>query len=454
MNIVSVDFNKPCGKIKPVHGVCNGPLCNSGLSDLSRYYKSIGVPSVRLHDTDGANSRFYVDVSRIFPNFDADEQEPSNYYFERTDHLIKSIRALNAEIIYRLGESIDHDLGARYAAPPKDFDKWVRIVLQIIRHYNNGWADGFQMNIRRWEIWNEAEGINERGLRCNWRGGTFEQAMDLYARAARAIKAENPDYLIGGLAFCSINDSVAEFIEFCRNEKLPLDFLSYHGYLNSIHEVMQPAFLCRKMLDDAGFTETEIVFDEWNYIGFERKVEGDIWMLIRNDDTADLCKEVFDNQASEIGASFDAAALIAMNSCPVDIANYYDAQCVSRWCGLFDRYALPQKPYYAFCAYGELYRASKASALTETDGEGIYALSGIGAEQKTVLVSSFRGDEKPIELRMKGFGNHPRKAEIFILNRERNLTLDRIEYCTGENVTQFLQLERYSVALVRITDIK
>ncbi|NMP37244.1 MAG: hypothetical protein GX051_03850 [Clostridiales bacterium] len=451
MNVVCVDFSKSNGKIKPVHGVCNGPICNSGVTDLSKYYREIGVPSVRLHDTDGANSRFYVDVSRIFPNFDADEQNPSNYFFERTDRLLKSIQALNSEIIYRLGESIDHDIGARYAAPPKDFDKWVRIVLQIIRHYNNGWANGFNMNIRRWEIWNEAEGINERGIRCNWRGGTFEQVMDLYARAAIAIKAENPDYLIGGLAFCGVSESVAEFISFCCDKKLPLDFLSYHGYLNSVKEVTEPAFRCRELLDNAGFTKVEIIFDEWNYIGFERKIEGDIWKILRSDDTVDLCKEAFDNQGNEVGAAFDAAALIAMNSCPVDIANYYDAQMISRFCGLFDRYACPLKPYYSFCAYGELFRASSNAAQVETEGDGIYALAGTGDKQNTVLISSFRGDEGTVELRMNGLGGHPYKAEIFILDKEHNLSPEKTEYYSADKVTQFLELSRYSVAMIKIT---
>ncbi|MBI4578450.1 MAG: hypothetical protein HY718_02035 [Planctomycetes bacterium] len=37
----------------------------------------------------------------------------------------------------------------------KDFAKWAKICVNIIRHYNEGWADGFHYNIRYWEIWNE-----------------------------------------------------------------------------------------------------------------------------------------------------------------------------------------------------------------------------------------------------------------------------------------------------------
>ena len=76
MNRIQIDFTGQAVKLKPLHGVCNGPICGQGTVDLSKNYREIGVPSVRLHDTDGANSRYYVDVSRIFPNFDADEYDP------------------------------------------------------------------------------------------------------------------------------------------------------------------------------------------------------------------------------------------------------------------------------------------------------------------------------------------------------------------------------------------
>ena len=130
-----VDFSEKAGKIKAVNGVSNGPLCH-GL-DLSEYFKQAHIPCVRYHDTDGsaAYGRYMIDVSRIFENFDADEYDANNYRFEHTDKLILAARDCGAEIIYRLGESIDSTIYKRYSRPPKDFDKWVRICLQIIKHY-------------------------------------------------------------------------------------------------------------------------------------------------------------------------------------------------------------------------------------------------------------------------------------------------------------------------------
>ena len=67
--------------------------------------------------------------------------------------------------------------------PPEDAAKWARICANIVRHYNEGWADGFHYGITYWEIWNEPD--NEESIELNnmWKG-TKEQYYDLYAATA------------------------------------------------------------------------------------------------------------------------------------------------------------------------------------------------------------------------------------------------------------------------------
>ena len=43
----------------------------------------------------------------VFPNPDADPALPASYDFRATDEYIAAVRATGAEIVYRLGESID-----------------------------------------------------------------------------------------------------------------------------------------------------------------------------------------------------------------------------------------------------------------------------------------------------------------------------------------------------------
>ena len=55
---------------------------------------------------------------------------------------------------YRLGESIEHTRTKRFVHPPGDMEHWAEICLGTIRHYTEGWANGFDFQIPYWEIWN------------------------------------------------------------------------------------------------------------------------------------------------------------------------------------------------------------------------------------------------------------------------------------------------------------
>ena len=453
-NIIKVDFAKKTHAPKPVNGVNNGPICKQGIIDLSRHYKKLHIPTIRLHDTDGANARFLVDVTRIFPNFDADENDEKNYFFGPTDRLLNAIHALGAETVYRLGESIDHDKDAGwFATPPKDFDKWVRICIHIIRHYNEGWANGFELGIKYWEIWNEGEGINEHGLRCNWRNGTVEQLFDLYKKAVLGIKAYNPELKVGGMAFCSNDDGCKDFIKFCRANDLPLDFLSYHGYDKNISDIEYNALGVKQQLLDSGFNDTLVIYDEWNYVGFERDVPGDVWMNIRNDDTPELAEENVKNQRSEVGGAYTAATLIKMNELPIDMAHYYDGQCVSNWCGLFNAFAIPQKPYYSFLAYGDIYANCESLVETVCETPDFYALGATGEDFKAIMVSSYRGNEEYFGIDMMNLGEGRKKVEVYITDKDNNMLLDRVEYFNGDEVCQTLKLKKYALAYLKIYNI-
>src|SRR5205085_9026480 len=116
--------------------------------------RELHPPFARLHDCHWPNPDV-VDIHAVFPDFDADAELPSSYDFRLTDEYIAATRATGAEIIYRLGESIEHTWIKRFVHPPGNFQKWASICRGVIRHYNEGWADGFYYGIRYWEIWNE-----------------------------------------------------------------------------------------------------------------------------------------------------------------------------------------------------------------------------------------------------------------------------------------------------------
>ena len=137
-----------------------------------KYFAEAKIPYCRTHDAagfEGYCGEHIVDVHRIFKNFDNDETKPESYDFEYTDQYVKSAYDVGSKIFYRLGAMIEHKKKVG-TIPPKDNLKWAKICEHIIRHYTEGWADGFKYDMEYWEIWNEPECRNADGSNPCWQG--------------------------------------------------------------------------------------------------------------------------------------------------------------------------------------------------------------------------------------------------------------------------------------------
>src|SRR3954452_12577574 len=208
--------------------------------DLTKAHRDLGIPFVRLHDCHWPNPDV-VDIHAVFPNPDADPTLPASYDFSLTDEYLAAVRASGAQIIFRLGESIEHTAHKRFVHPPKDPGKWAAICMGIVRHYNDGWANGFRYSIHYWEIWNEPE--NRPAM---W-SGSDEQYFELYRQTSRVLKQHDPQLKIGGPAVgfsgqfkngnFSASPFVLRFLDICRLKSLPLDFFSWHCYTDDPNEL-------------------------------------------------------------------------------------------------------------------------------------------------------------------------------------------------------------------------
>ena len=108
--VVTVDFSKKSGKIKPMNCINGGPR-SGGFDlayDVSEEFSSMGIPFVRTSLPAGEYGlNQFINIHCIFPDFDADEELEESYNFLPTDQYIAAIRACGAEIFYRLGESAE-----------------------------------------------------------------------------------------------------------------------------------------------------------------------------------------------------------------------------------------------------------------------------------------------------------------------------------------------------------
>lgn len=385
-----VDFGKSAGRIKPLHGVNNAPMRYDARGGKQKEFKDAGIPFMRTHDTYGAwGGGHFIDIPNIFPDFDADETDPKNYDFAFTDEYLKPIVNAGCRIYYRLGATIENNyrIKAYNIYPPKDFAKWARICEHVIRHYNEGWANGHHWNIEYWEIWNEPENPPM------W-FGTREQFYELYRVAANHLKNKFPKIKIGGYASCGFYTTddpnkrgnklyatfvpwFKDFLAYIKNPatKAPMDFFSWHIYVyagTEIERIIRHADFARKELDAAGFADVESHLNEWNVFIPQYK----------NMTRFEIIKE------PPCAARVLGAMTLMQRSRAVDAAMYYDACPTRAYCGLFYFPSLRTTPTYeAFRAFNVLYSLGEA-AESSVGGAGLYALAAKDATDKAFVIAN------------------------------------------------------------------
>ncbi len=429
---VSANFKHITGKIKPMHATNNGPVP----WNFDAFVEA-GIPYARNHDAaffDGYGGEHSVDIYAVFPNFDADPYAPESYDFVCTDAYVKICEDAGIRTFYRLGVKIEHTVKKYYTLPPKDYQKWAVICEHIIRHYTEGWADGFHYDMQYWEIWNEADMNDDAPVKPTW-GGTRAQFYELYHITATHLKKCFPHLKIGGPGN-SGRFGIAE--EFLAQLKAPLDFFSWHRYTSSPEKVTEKVQVVRDLLDKYGYTETESVLDEWNYI---RSFEG----------------ETFHYSLRQIkklkGAAYVAAVMCACQKEPLDMLMYYDARPCSY--GIFDSdvYCDKRKNYYPFYMFNQLYRL-KNEVESHAD-EDLYVGAASDGKDHALMLTHFNDDDdtapKTVTLSMTGLEGKT-VAEIYVLDEMHDLTLMQKVATTGDTLEWEIEVPNFTSYMVLLTD--
>jgi len=408
--LIEVDFGKAAGAVRALNGINRGPIGAGGRVEVIEAHRALGLHSTRTHDSHWPGGDV-VDIHAVFPDFGADPGDPASYDFTATDAYLDGIVKTGARIVYRLGESIEHTPVRRHVHPPEDFGRWVEICLGIIRHYNEGWADGFRHGIVYWEIWNEPE--NRPAM---W-SGTDEDYLRLYRMAATRIKSEFPHLKVGGPALGAsielLGDGgfralpfTAAILEECRSGNVPLDFFSWHCYTDNPAEIPRRGHHVRALLDAHGFQATESHLNEWNLL------PGNTWS---EGNTPEERDDYFAHMGGAAGAAFLATVLAEMQDAPIDVANVFHGAPGPM--GLFGPHGTPHRSYFGMLAFRHLLdlgrRVEVRGAIAGRVG-ALAATNGTGSEG-AVLLANYRGDVSTFRLAP---ANLPAGAtrEVFLVN--------------------------------------
>ena len=387
--IITVDFSKRDGKIRPLAGLNAGPVlsaCGKRL-DLTEDYLDMNVPAVRLADVlPPYGNNQLVDIHCIFPDFSADPEDPSSYNFTETDKYIAAVRAAGAEPVLRFGESPDEYEKKLFVRPPRDPEKWASVCVHTVMHYNEGFADGFKWKLKYFEIWDLPE-IPSGFV------GDAEEFYSLYAVTAKALKERFPRIKVGGfgaLGFSGFNrldapdaykvspEYVEKFLAYQKTAGAPLDFFSWYCYAETPEEIALHAQYARNLLDSSGFKRTASHIAGFN---LERAIDG-----------------AYRGYSADV-----AASLVTAQRSGIEMMFYNDARPFGERNALYTtdgkavRFSSARSALYAF---GRLHRLGNSAESLGDSRRELYSLAARDKDRAAVIAVAREYSGK-LEIRLR-----------------------------------------------------
>ncbi len=109
--------------------------------------------------------------------------------------------------------------------PPSDYEEWAKLIKVTLQHLIDRYG---RDEVVTWpiEVWNEP---NLPGF---WKGADMQEYFKLYMVSSKAVKEVDKNFRVGGPAICGVDDArwLRSFLEFVRDEKAPIDFVTRHHY--------------------------------------------------------------------------------------------------------------------------------------------------------------------------------------------------------------------------------
>jgi len=185
---------------------------------LTRCKRELGFRHVRFHGilSDDMGTLVIQDDEMIFSFFNADQICDFLRSIDMRPFMELSFMPLalasGSDTVFKYRGNI---------TPPNNYTEWGNLIFKLVEHWKERYGTD---ELKEWffEIWNEPN------LKTFWTG-TQADYFKLYQVSAKAIKKVHSDLKVGGPATAK-NAWITPFINFCKKNKLPLDFISTHHY--------------------------------------------------------------------------------------------------------------------------------------------------------------------------------------------------------------------------------
>ena len=196
---------------------------------LKFIHDTLGIERVRFHGIFNDDMRTRTSLSELFPAPGAEAFTEENFRAcgLAYDNVLEAGMKPLVELSF-MPRSLSKSgvTGVFYYKPcidvPKDPEEWAGYVQRFIRFLIHRYG---AEEVRSWlfEVWNEPD------LQVVFFSEDKEAYFRLYETTARAIKAVDPAIKVGGPA-TSGSKWVASFVRFCRENNVPVDFITTHQY--------------------------------------------------------------------------------------------------------------------------------------------------------------------------------------------------------------------------------
>lgn len=223
--VIRADYRQVRGSLDTAFRECVGAgRANEGLradwqQQLAMVREEAGFEYIRMHG-------LLHDDMGVFRFNERGEPE---YNFQYIDRLYDFILSIGMKPFVELGfmpsalASGDQTIfwWRGNVTPPADYRQWEALIRELTRHFEKRYG---KEEVASWyfEVWNEPN------LQAFWTGSQ-DDYFRLYARSAAAIKGVNPAFRVGGPATAGAA-WVPEMIQYCAENRVPLDFISTHTY--------------------------------------------------------------------------------------------------------------------------------------------------------------------------------------------------------------------------------
>ena len=355
--------------------------------DCQKMFEALRAKYVRHHDAALLNPGYaLIDVSRLFPMFRLDHNDPENYDFKATDDYLSAIPK-DMIIEFRLGESIEHSENRYRTLPPADYEKWAEIGVNIIRHYTEGWADGMHLNIQYVSVSEEPNDGFDKIF-----AGPYDEYLKLYGITYKKLRAAFPNMKIGGPAtgYLYQTEACERFLAFSRANNIKPDFISGDIYTRDIDFMPEKIKEIENMLKSYGYDDTEIFITEMHLCPKS-------WRPL----------DMTGFEGAE-NAAFTATSLIRLMDTKLE-ATYFYYWGSGVW-GLYVKKQGGERPipvYYGLKFFTSIVLDTERIEINSSEHNGnIAMLSGITPEGNVqLLLSCYDVEETEFEISVPDYGN-------------------------------------------------